>query len=377
VNRGAAAPAAPAKSQHGRIVELDGIRGIAILLVLLTHLFSYSMMGKPWTGVAAIVMRATVPGWLGVDLFFVLSGFLITGILVDSRQDIHYFRNFYARRALRILPLYLLVLLILGIFYTHSAPFVILSLLFSANMADLFGVTVVSGGAALWSLAVEEHFYLIFPWVIRFADRRALTWIAMSICAFEPLLRFLFRSVVNDVYFYSWFRFDGLAWGALIALYVRSGWFTTGRAVAVAGIAVLFSLTAAILGSPAGLFHRATGLGAAFEFTVPQIAFAAAVLFAVAKSGSGITAPFRWRTLTLFGDLSYCMYVTHNIILDGLGVLASKFVDVDQAMYRFDFIVKRAIVGLVVCMLVALVSRRYFELPILKLRRYFASSSPG
>jgi peptidoglycan/LPS O-acetylase OafA/YrhL len=343
-------------------------------MVLATHFFSYSMMGTPWTGVAKFVMQATVPGWLGVDLFFVLSGFLITGILVDSRQDVHYFRNFYARRALRILPLYLLVLLILAICYKHSGPFVVLSLLFSANMAVLFGVTPVSGGLPLWSLAVEEHFYLLFPWVTRFVSRRGLACVAALICVLEPLVRFLFRHTVDDVAFFSWFRFDGLAWGALVALYFRSGWFTRGRSVMTAGAAALLSVIAALVGSPIGLFHRVTRLGAAFEFTVPEVAFASAVLFAVTMAGSSYTAILRWRLLTLFGDLSYCMYLTHALILDGVGFVAAKFVNFDQSMNRFDFILKRALAGLAVCLLVALASRRYFELPILKLKRHFASS---
>src|SRR5437899_1551206 len=98
-----------------RIGELDGIRGIAVLMVLAFHMFSYSMLHEHWSGFARAIMLATMPGWLGVDLFFVLSGFLITGILLDTRNDDRYLRNFYARRALRILPLYYVVLLIIWI----------------------------------------------------------------------------------------------------------------------------------------------------------------------------------------------------------------------------------------------------------------------
>jgi peptidoglycan/LPS O-acetylase OafA/YrhL len=102
--------APPRRGQGGnfakRIPELDGIRGIAILAVLFYHLFNYTMVHRSWTGAADFIRRITEHGARGVDLFFVLSGFLITGILLDTRSDPHYFRNFYARRALRILPLY-------------------------------------------------------------------------------------------------------------------------------------------------------------------------------------------------------------------------------------------------------------------------------
>src|SRR5207244_4404993 len=89
-----------------RVPELDGIRGIAILGVLAYHIFNYSMSHRRWTGLAELVSQVTAPGGRGVGLFFVLSGFLITGILLDTRFDAHYLKNFYARRALRILPLY-------------------------------------------------------------------------------------------------------------------------------------------------------------------------------------------------------------------------------------------------------------------------------
>src|SRR5260221_12612755 len=111
------------RTHDSRVPELDGVRGIAILMVLLTHVFSFSMMGRTWSGLPQLVLEITKPGWLGVDLFFVLSGFLITGILLDLKGAPHFFRDFYARRALRILPLYLLVLLVLAAFYRNSGAF--------------------------------------------------------------------------------------------------------------------------------------------------------------------------------------------------------------------------------------------------------------
>jgi peptidoglycan/LPS O-acetylase OafA/YrhL len=354
-----------------RVPELDGIRGIAIILVLLTHVFSYSMLPRQWSGLPRLVMHATVPGWLGVDLFFVLSGFLITGILLDSRADPHYFRNFYARRALRILPLYLLVLTLLAVFYRGSGPFVLLGLLMSVNVASLLHIAVVSGGGALWSLAVEEHFYLIWPWLIRFLKPVVVLAVSAAICVLEPVVRALARSAVEDVYLYSWFRFDGLAWGAMLAVFVRWNGADRRRALKVAGALMLAAVTLAMIGMPYGILHRGNRLGAALQFSIGEMAFAGGILAVVTMAGSTITAIFRSYPLTLSGYLSYCLYIMHMMVVDLFDVVCSRFIDLEAAMGRFSFIIVRAVVAIALCYSVAAVSGRYFEKPLLELKRYF------
>jgi peptidoglycan/LPS O-acetylase OafA/YrhL len=347
------------------------VRGIAIILVLLTHMFSYSMLPRPWTGLPRLIMLATVPGWLGVDLFFVLSGFLITGILLDSRGDPQYFRNFYARRALRILPLYLLVLTVLAVFYRGSGPFVLVGLLMSVNLAPLFGVSAVSGGQALWSLAVEEHFYLIWPWLIRFVRPVAVVVVSASICVIEPVVRALARFAVEDVYFYSWFRFDGLAWGALLAVFVRWNGTNRSRALRVAGALMAAAVVIAATGMSSGILHRGNRLGAGLQFTLGEMAFAGGILAVITLAGSPLTAVFRSIPLTISGDLSYCLYVTHMIVFDVFDGVCARFLDVDAAMGRFSFIVIRAASVAALCYAIAVLSGRYFEKPILELKRYF------
>lgn len=355
-----------------RVPELDGIRGIAILMVLLTHVFSYSMLPRQWSGLPKLVMQATVPGWLGVDLFFVLSGFLITGILLDSRGDAHYFRNFYARRALRILPLYLVVLTLLAVFYRGSGPFVLLGLLMSVNLASLLHIAVVSGGGALWSLAVEEHFYLVWPWLIRFARPLVVFVASAVICLLEPIVRALARSAVEDVYLYSWFRFDGLAWGAMLAVFVRWNGGSHARALRVAGGLLLAAMAIGILGTPYGILHRGNRLGAALQFSLGEMAFAGGILAVLTLAGSPITAVFRSFPLTLSGDLSYCLYVMHLIVIDLFDLVCARFLDLDAALGRFSFILVRAVATMALCYGVAMISARYFEKPILGLKRYFA-----
>ena len=157
------------------IPELDGIRAIAIWMVLVLHTFipdeeSGQALAR-WPKPLLLIMGH---GWLGVDLFFVLSGFLITGILLDSRNSPHYIRNFYSRRVLRILPVYFVCLAVVLYFYAGYSSYFLLSLLFMANMAGLFQIAIPHGPGVFWSLAVEEHFYLVWPWLVRLLSRRAL-----------------------------------------------------------------------------------------------------------------------------------------------------------------------------------------------------------
>jgi peptidoglycan/LPS O-acetylase OafA/YrhL len=143
--------------------ELGTIHGIAVLLVLFFHGFGFRYGHEGLSGLPKLVVAATVPGWVGVNLFFVLSGFLITGILLDAKPKANYYRSFYIRRALRILPLYYAVLLLLAVLTRSgwvnrqaSWAFLALSFFYLSNVTVLFGVPMQCG--VLWSLAVEEHF---------------------------------------------------------------------------------------------------------------------------------------------------------------------------------------------------------------------------
>jgi len=159
--------------------ELDSIRGIAVLLVLFYHGFALRYNLHLLSGRPRIVFLASMPGWVGVDLFFVLSGFLITGILLDSRRRADYYRRFYIRRALRILPVYYAVLALVTVLSRNylvgnraAWPSVIFNLVYCSNLSMLFGIPFQY--PVLWSLAVEEHFYLIWPVIVRRLTRKTL-----------------------------------------------------------------------------------------------------------------------------------------------------------------------------------------------------------
>ena len=202
-----------------KMPELDAVRGVACLLVLLFHGFGnhYSAAGLSLPG--RWFVKATAYGWTGVNLFFVLSGFLITGILIDSKESRRYYGRFYYRRALRILPAYYGILLVILVL-THTGMigrpvswgFLGLSAIYLANCTTLFGVPVQYG--VLWSLAVEEHFYLLWPACVRKLTLRGLAVLAVLICMFSLGCRILSFSMGSDAFGrYTWMVADGLAMG--------------------------------------------------------------------------------------------------------------------------------------------------------------------
>ncbi|HYG36749.1 MAG TPA: acyltransferase [Clostridia bacterium] len=224
---------------EGRFPEVDGLRAIAVSLVLLDHFFSYAVPLE-------FIRRVTGFGWVGVDLFFVISGFLIGGILLGQREATNYYRIFYTRRFFRIIPLYLVVLapalliVTLGLqkhleghsLGNQSGWVMLLYLCFMQNLGGGFLFVTPNYLGAMWSLAVEEQFYLLLPPVVRrWQAGRLLKVIVIAIVA-APLLRVtLFLLLPNDPlragmasYGLLPCRWDSLLLGVLIAYVVRTPW---------------------------------------------------------------------------------------------------------------------------------------------------------
>jgi len=203
---------------------LDVLRGLAILGVLVDHGFAADQtpyLLHPSRLALAFEYIARL-GHLGVHLFFILSGFLITGILLDSRHDADYFRNFYTRRALRILPAYLLMLAVLLVTHSITARYLAVSLLFLTNMPSLLHAQPEY--SPLWSLSVEEQFYLVWPFAIRKLSLRTLTILCAAIILLTPILRFALLygpTFVQDIRFKTWAVADFFAAGALLAIAAR------------------------------------------------------------------------------------------------------------------------------------------------------------
>jgi len=215
-----------APAPRGRIPALDGLRGIAILLVLLWH----AGFNDPFPGFWSSVFAFGRLTWSGVDLFFVLSGFLIGGILLDARDSTRYFRTFYVRRAFRILPLYG-VITGLYIFRRLLSPSVIVIPLisyptFTQNFWMAYFATWGGAGmAATWSLAVEEQFYLTIPLLVRKLTNARLVWVLAFVVVGAPILRTLTLINFEHGRFADYVlmpcRADALCLGVLAAVLVR------------------------------------------------------------------------------------------------------------------------------------------------------------
>lgn len=257
--------------------ELDTVRGIAVLGVVLLHAFYWQYAGLSFSPWARRFMAATQPGWLGVNLFFVLSGFLITGILLDSKNKPHFYRRFYTRRALRILPAYYLLLILLLLLRTSSAAFVGLSFVYMANMTDFFGVACDYG--PLWSLAVEEHFYILWPTVVRNLTAWRLTLVSASMVVLIPLLRAtsFVLGYRSGLAWYTCFVADGLAAGSLLAIVLCTS-VTRSQVKSLCRSLLGASILLGIAGQPFGILTRNQLLGAALQFTTINAFFAGILL---------------------------------------------------------------------------------------------------
>jgi Predicted acyltransferases len=333
-----------------RIPQLDGLRGVAILMVFATHALS-------------------IPGmWMGVDLFFVLSGYLITGILLRLKEHFEtggYWRPFYLRRAKRILPPFIgFLLFVVVVFAPRWKNVWLWYIFFGANFPLALGRVPLQSMTPLWSLAVEEQFYWIWPAIVLFCEEATLRKITLGILVVAPILRAVATPLFSNhfpIYCLTPFRVDTLAFGAFIAAsQAQDGnWIDSNQRSAAWGTVVSVALLAALSFIPS---FRTGANNVVFNmvgYSLSVVIFGGMLICALGARGI-----FR-RLLTMgplryIGRISYTFYLYHVAIL----VLVARLMHVSWAIAPMSFVVTGAVASL---------SWYALESPILKAR---ASQAP-
>jgi peptidoglycan/LPS O-acetylase OafA/YrhL len=358
--------------------QLDVLRGLAIAMVVVYHGIFYSQTHQPGR-VANEITRATQVGAMGVNLFFVLSGFLITGILLDAKGRPGYFSNFYVRRALRILPAYWLTIVALVLLHVVSRGGVAVALTFLANTNLFAGAQKY---LPFWSLSVEEQFYLAWPLVVLLSSRRALGWLAGALCVLEPVLRGVIRYGfgVHPVLVHgaTFLIGDNFAWGVLVAMLVRSRYGTVRNArVLAAALAVIGGLIL-VGGRHDGLLQGSNVAEAALGAEPFELIFTAMLLGLLSLHRSVFAGPV-FRPMRWLGDISYGLYLVHTIVFAEYDRWRGHPGTYHGGTYFGDFgglLMRLAVCGAVSCA-IAWVSRRWYEEPFLRVKGKLAPRGGG
>ena len=301
-----------------RIPELDGLRGIAVLCVIFGHYGSY------------IVPKVEVFEFasLGVDIFFVLSGFLIGGIILDQHRQVGFTASFYGRRAARILPVYFAVIALAFAAQALTAgapwmdrllpPWVYAAFLSNFALAHLGRTGLLLNPT--WSLAVEEQFYLVMPWIVMLTPRRSLPWLLGALCVAAIVLRAVFSSDLAATEVLLPCRMDALLIGVGAALAQRHldlSQRATALLAAALATGVVYVLMIAVL----------KGGATPFAHTAYALATACFMLAAINGLSSGGLLRASW--LRYFGEISYGLYLVHEpvrILLTGAFLGTTIFV---------------------------------------------------
>jgi peptidoglycan/LPS O-acetylase OafA/YrhL len=306
---------------HSRIPALDGLRGVAILLVVAIHV-RLPPAELPLDHLVAFVLSA---GWLGVDLFFVLSGFLITGLLIDARGGPRYFRTFYTRRTLRIFPLYYLTLAFV-FFIAPRLPGLLRSdglqgrewwyWLYLSNIYFALGDWPSNSFNGVWSLAVEEQFYLVWPWVVLLCPPRALLRVCVLTMLMAPLVRLVLLvsgAGLTATYALTPARMDALAAGATVSVLARR----PGALERLTPVARLVGIATLLLILVIALHHREVSLdtpvSATLGYSLAAVGFGAVLLLTLTSRGA-LSAVLNQPVLRAFGVYSYAIYLFHDAV---------------------------------------------------------------
>jgi len=359
--------------------SVDGLRGIAILLVLWYHapflfrqLPEFSAQQSPW-GMLGLFWRMSLGGWIGVDLFFVISGFLITLILIRVEEEAGSLLAFWGRRALRILPLALLYLVALFVLVRLGDPLNLLPrfdawpwyAFYLGNIHIAIYGWQPTAIMLLWSLAIEEQFYLIWPFLVRMCNARHVLLWSMGFIVTAPFIRALtlWWADYPATYVFTFCRLDALAAGAVVAvLYSSEDWqeqmVTACKKLAIPALAVII-ITLLVPFSPS-LPQTRPWLFSILGYSLLAASFA--ILLAASLGTQGpIKVLLTSRILTFLGKRCYGLYLWH-VLASGLAIVALQ-------QWRIGFYA-HVLIWLAILLMMVSGSWLLFEEPVLRLKRF-------
>ncbi len=327
-----------------RIPQIDGLRAIAILMVFAAHAFAVPLF------------------WMGVDLFFVLSGFLITGILLRLKENRatggSYWSAFYSRRIRRILPPYIAFLVAVSlVFRVHWAHIWYWYVFFTPNIPLALGKVTVAAMGPLWSLGVEEQFYFVWPWLVLACSKEGLRRVGLGIIVISPFLRAIFTPLFNThfpIYSLTIFRADTLAMGAFIALAARRDpqWIGRQRPKALGGSLLALALLACLSAFPGFRAAANSILFNSIAYSLSAVCLGGTLIYVLGLQRGFLHTLLTAPLLRYLGLISYTFYLYHEAVLLKVG----------QHLHSPILI---ALAAFSVTVLISVLSWHLFEAPIL------------
>ena len=343
--------------------ELDGVRAIAALMVMVFHFFQPIETSNK---ILLLLKKVSILGQTGVSLFFVLSGFLITRILLSTKDNKNYFYNFYIKRSLRIFPLYYAFLII----YYYIFPIIAKSNFIDFNQqiyywvylqdfAQTFKWKNLFGPGHFWSLAVEEHFYLFWPLLIYFFNKKKIFISIIVLIVVSILVRIVLTYNGYEVFYFTFSRMDELAVGALLAILELNKRLINKNSykfIILLFIVLLPTLAIFILNNASGNSSLQI-----IKFILLSFAYFSLIGFVITSNDNNIIKRIlKLKAFSYTGKISYGLYVYHPICF---------------WMFNHFFSTNHFLINLlgsfILTFIIASTSYYFFESYFLKLKHYF------
>lgn len=371
------------------VKSLDGLRGLAIILVLLAHLVREKFLIEHFPIIGPIITKLSLLGLTGVSLFFVLSGYLITNILLNAKNKKNYFRNFYIRRILRIFPLYyislLIVFFILPLIINFSAESTYLKSnqiwlwSYLSNFPPVAGIWNLSKQFALghfWSLSVEEHFYLIWPLIVYKVKLKNLKLISKLIIALSLISGVLSLLFMNEYIFFKYISWTtitfsgGLAAGALIAIHKHENGSLLGLERISKYLILIFGILFIIVGFIPRRFNPELLLQINHE--ISWFLYSGLIIYTLnLRNNDLVNKLLINKILLIFGKLSYGIYVFHGLLMPTF----DKYINVEKMALFFDSyllaLISFYVISIGIVLFLSWISWNLIEKRFLLLKSYF------